>query len=263
MFFALSKVLGFFALPSNLMLLLGLAGAALLITPRKRLGQGLVAASLLALAVAGWSPLGNWLMAALEDRFPPWNPVAGAPDGIIVLGGAISPELSADRQKVALNEAAERMTAVAALARQFPDARIVFTGGSGRLLGGPAEADFVPPLFDAFGIARERVTLESRSRNTVENARFTRELLQPKIGDRWLLVTSAYHMPRSVGAFRRAGFAVQAYPVDWRTRGAADALAPFATLSAGLARTDAAVHEWAGLTAYWLTGRSADLLPGP
>ena len=258
MFFAASKILGFFALPSNLLMLLALAGTALLFTQRKRPGQGLLIVSLLLFAVAGWSPLGNWLMATLEERFPAWDESRGAPTGIIVLGGAISPDVSAMRSTAALNESAERMTAVAALARRYPSARIVFTGGSGRLLGGAAEADFVLPLWESFGIGHDRVTLENRSRNTSENARFTRELVQPKEGERWLLVTSAYHMPRSVGVFRREGFAVEAYPVDWRTRGATDVRSPFAALSAGLARTDAAVHEWVGLFAYWLTGRTAD-----
>jgi uncharacterized SAM-binding protein YcdF (DUF218 family) len=261
MFFTASKIFGFFALPSNVLMLLAIVGAALVFTQRKRLGQGLFIVSLFLFAIAGWSPLGNWLMTALEDRFPAWDESRGAPTGIIVLGGAISPDVSANRGSAALNESAERMTAVAALARRYPEARIVFTGGSGRLLGGAAEADFVLPLWESFGIGRERVTLEDRSRNTSENARFTRELVQPKQGERWLLVTSAYHMPRSIGVFRREGFAVEAYPVDWRTRGATDALLPFAALSAGLARTDAAVHEWAGLFAYWVTGRSTGVLP--
>jgi len=261
MFFLLSKILGFFALPSNVMLLMGLVGAPLLFTPRRRLGGGLVIASLLGLAVAGWSPLGNLLMAGLEDRFPPWDASRGAPDGIIVLGGAVSPDLSRLRGSVALNESAERITAIADLARRFPAARIVFSGGSGRLLGGEvAEADVVLPLFESFGIARDRVLLEGRARNTAENARFAKELVQPKPDERWLLVTSAYHMPRAWGAFHRQGFAVEAYPVDWRA-GPGDLARPFTALSAGLARTDAAVHEWLGLLAYRLTGQTAKLFP--
>ena len=262
MFFALSKILGFFALPSNLLVLAGVVGAALLFTRRKRLGQGMMAASLLALAIAGWSPLGNWLMAGLEDRFPPWRG-DGAPDGIIVLGGAITPDVSAERGSVALNESAERVTVVAALARRYPAARIVFSGGSSSLLGGAAEADFVLPLFESFGIARERVTLEGRSRNTAENARFTRDLVQPKSGERWLLVTSAYHMPRSIGIFRQAGFVVEAHPVDWRVPKDRDADLPFNSLAAGLARTDTALREWLGLVAYKATGQSDALWPGP
>ncbi len=180
----------------------------------------------------------------------------------MVLGGAISPELSKERGSIALNESAERMTIVAELARRYPAARIAFTGGNGNLRGGAAEADFVLPLFESFGIARERVTLEAKSRNTAENARFTKELIQPKADERWLLVTSAYHMPRAIGLFRAAGFDVEAYPVDWRT-GEDDVTASFSSLSAGLARTDAALREWVGLVAYWATGQSSALWPGP
>src|SRR4051812_26966675 len=96
MFFVFSKILGFFALPSNLMMLIGLVGAMLLFTRRKSLGRGLIVLSVMALAAAGWSPLGNRLLASLEDRFPPWSG-GGTPDGILVLGGAISPEVSAAR----------------------------------------------------------------------------------------------------------------------------------------------------------------------
>jgi uncharacterized SAM-binding protein YcdF (DUF218 family) len=88
-------------------------------------------------------------------------------------------------------------------------------------------------------------------------------MVAPKPGELWLLVTSAVHMPRAIGVFRKAGFDIEAYPVDWRTRGWSDAAEPFDQLSSGLARTDAATHEWVGLIAYWLSGRSSELLPGP
>ena len=255
-----SRIIRFFVLPSNLMVLIGVIGLLLAFTRYRRLGQGMMMASLVALAVAGWSPLGNWLIAGLEHRFPVWDASRGAPDGIVVLGGAISPDVSNERGSIALNESAERMTAIADLARRHPAARIVFSGGSARL-GGVAEANFVLPLFESFGIGRERVALEALSRNTAENARLSREMVQPKPGERWLLVTSAYHMPRSVGAFRAAGFAVEAYPVDWRS--GTDDGSGFSSLSAGLARTDTALREWAGLFGYWLTGQSTDLWPGP
>lgn len=261
MFFALFKILRFFALPSNLMVLVGIVGCLFLFSRRSRLGQGMMLASLLMLAVAGWSPLGNWLIGGLENRFPPWDASRGTPDGIVILGGAISPEVSREHDSIALNESAERMTAAAALARRYPLARIVFSGGSNRQDGGRGEADFVLPLLESFGIARERVTLEARSRNTAENAQFTRELVQPKSGEHWLLVTSAYHMPRAVGAFRQAGFAVEAYPVDWRSGG--DDSSYFSSLSAGLARTDTALREWVGLVAYRVTGQSTELWPKP
>jgi uncharacterized SAM-binding protein YcdF (DUF218 family) len=264
MFFILSKTLGFFAIPSNVAIIVGLIGAGLLATRYARAGKMLAFVSLATLAVMGLSPLGNVLIVPLEQRFPPWDASRGAPDGIIVLGGAVSPGISAARGQPALNEAAERITAVAELARLYPEARIVFTGGNSSLIpGGLAEADFVLPLFESFGIPRERIILERRSRNTTENARLSKELARPKPGERWLLVTSAFHMPRAIGVFRQEDFATEAYPVDWRTRGFRDVPRPFATLSSGLVRTDVAIHEWAGLLAYWLAGRSSDLFPRP
>jgi uncharacterized SAM-binding protein YcdF (DUF218 family) len=181
-----------------------------------------------------------------------------------VLGGALGPAMTVARDQAALNESAERITIVAELARRYPKARIVYSGGDGTLRGAdPREADLILPVLESFGISRDRIVLENSSRNTYENAAMSKALLDPRPGERWLLVTSAHHMPRSVGCFRRAGFPVEPYPVDWRTRGDGDLLTPFHTLSAGLARTDVAVREWIGLAAYWVTGRSSALFPGP
>ncbi len=264
MFFVLSKVLGFFAVPSNLVIMLGLIGAGLLSTRFSRLGWRLVIGSLLLLAVFGFSPFGNALMVSLEQRFPRWDPARGAPDGMVVLGGVVTPDVSAARNEVALNESAERLTAVAELARRYPKARIVFSGGSGSLLyRDETEAEFALRLLESFGIARERIATEDQSRNTVENAEFSRRLAAPKAGERWLLVTSAYHVPRAVGVFRRIGFPVEAHPVDWRTRGSEDALRPFASVGQGLQRTDTAVREWIGLVIYRWMDQTSELFPGP
>jgi uncharacterized SAM-binding protein YcdF (DUF218 family) len=264
MFFVLSKILGFFAIPSNLVLALGLIGLLLVPTRFGRAGRRLAFGSLIVLAILGHSPVGNALIVPLEDRFPPWDGGSGTPTGIIVLGGAVSPQVSAARSQVALNEAAERLTEVAALARQFPESRIVYSGGSASLLyDDGVEAEFAARVLERLGIARGRVMLEARSRNTVENAVFSMAIARPKVGERWLLVTSAYHMPRAIGVFRKAGFAVEAFPVDWRTAGSGDSLRPFPTVADGLRRTDTAAREWIGLATYWLTGKSSDLFPGP
>jgi uncharacterized SAM-binding protein YcdF (DUF218 family) len=264
MFFVLSKVLGFFAIPSNLVVSVGLLGVLLVPTRFARAGRRLMAASLIVLAILGLSPIANLLIIPLEQRFPPWDAGNGAPDGIIVLGGAISPDVSAARNDVALNESAERLTVVAELARRYPNARILFSGGSGALMYDEGtEAEFAARILESFGIPYGRVMLEDRSRNTVENAVYSKEMIKPKSGERWLLVTSAHHMPRSVGAFRKVSFAVEAYPVDWRTRGWEDALRPFPTLGDGLRRADTAVREWVGLLAYWLAGQTSELFPAP
>jgi uncharacterized SAM-binding protein YcdF (DUF218 family) len=264
MYFVLSKTVGFLAVPSNLIVLLAFIGVVLMGTRFARAGRRLAAIGIVLLAIVGLSPLGNALILPLEQRFPPWSAGQGAPDGIIVLGGAIGPDMSAARGEPSLNESAERITVVAALARQFPQARIVFSGGDASLIGGgPSEARFVVPLLESFGIPASRVELEGASRNTRENAVLTADLIKPQPGERWLLVTSAHHMPRAVGCFRRVGFAVEPYPVDWRTRGMRDLASPFGAAAWGLARTDVAVREWVGLVAYWLSGFSSELFPGP
>jgi uncharacterized SAM-binding protein YcdF (DUF218 family) len=263
MFFVLSKVAGFFAIPSNLIALAGLAGMCLLLARRWRAGLALLIVSTVLLAIAGLSPLGNVLLLELTERFPQWQS-ANAPDGVIVLGGAIDSEASAARNSIELDASAERILAMLRLARRFPQAKIVFSGGSGNLfMGSVSEAPIAAQLLEEFGVSRDRILLEEASRTTAENATMLREMLAPKPGEHWVLVTSAFHMPRAIGAFRKAGFEIEAYPVDWRTRGWVDAKVPFDRLSSGLARTDVALHEWGGLVIYWLSGRSSELFPAP
>jgi uncharacterized SAM-binding protein YcdF (DUF218 family) len=262
LFLTLSKVLGLFALPSNDILTAGLIGLALTRTRLARAGRGLVSASIILFLAFGLLPLGKMLIAPLEERFPPWGVSGGAPDGIVVLGGAIEPAFASTRRASELNEAAERITVIAALARKYPSARILYSGGGS--FGPPGgEASIAGALFETFDVPAERLILEGQSRTTAENAEFSRRLAVPKPGERWLLVTSAYHMPRSIGAFRKAGFAVEAYPVDYRTTGATDLWIPFDSMATGLRRTDIATREWAGLLAYWLMGRSSEIFPAP
>jgi uncharacterized SAM-binding protein YcdF (DUF218 family) len=264
MFFIVSKVLGFFTQPSNVIATVCAIGALLLLLRRQRTGTLLLSFGVVLLLVLGYSPAGNVLMLSLTERFPAWQSDGREPDGIVVLGGAIDADATAARQLLEVNSSAERVTAMLELARRYPKARIVFSGGPSSLIETSlAEAPVAGDLLQRFGVAPDRIVLESASRTTDENARFTRAMVAPKPGELWLLVTSAVHMPRAIGVFRKAGFDIEAYPVDWRTRGWIDAAEPFDQLSSGLARTDAAMHEWVGLVAYWLSGRSSELLPGP
>lgn len=263
MFFVLSKILGFFATPSNAIASICFVGIVLYIAGKKQNGLRWLTTGVALLLLLGFSPIGNWLLLPLSERFPAWSDDGGKPAGVIVLGGAIDGSLSAARGSIEVNASAERVIAMLQLARRFPDAKIVFSGGSGSLVpNAPGEAPFAGQLLRDLGIDSARITLESESRNTAENAVFTKRLLVPKPDERWLLVTTASHMPRSIGSFRAAGFDVEAYPVDWRTRGWSDAAFPFDSLSDGLSRVDTAVHEWIGLVAYRLTGRSSELFPG-
>ncbi|OAE97416.1 hypothetical protein AYJ54_35590 [Bradyrhizobium centrolobii] len=251
-------------LPINFIVEVGILSVVLMATRFAALGRKLAVTTLVLLALATFSPLGFLLLYPLESRFPPWDPSRGAPDGIIVLGGSVDPDLSAAHHMPVVRHAADRMLAPAELARRYPNARIVFTGGSADLIStDDKEADWSGIVLENTGIPKERLIMERNSRNTYENALFTKKMVAPKPGERWLLVTSAYHMPRSIGLFRKVGFDVEAYPVDWRTGGRED-LFTFTNQGAdGLNRTEIAVREWIGLIAYRLMGRTADLLPGP
>ena len=209
-------------------------------------------------------PVQALLVAPLENRFPqpPFDLVA--PTGIIVLGGATEDEIAEARGQVALNDAAARLTTGASLARRFPDARLVFTGGSASLKPvHVSEADSVRRLWTELGVSQRNVLYEDRSRNTWENAIYTRELVQPKPGEKWLLVTSAMHMPRAMGIFRKAGFDVVPYPTDYKTLGTGQDICLSGNAARSLGLIDIAAHEWIGLIVYWATGKSTTIFPEP
>jgi uncharacterized SAM-binding protein YcdF (DUF218 family) len=265
MFFYLSKILWFFAVPSNLLATLIAAGFAAILLGRRRLGLWTGIGATFLLLVIGLGPVGLWLLLPLEERFPIDRDMARPVAGIVVLGGALSSALTAARDQLVTGEAGERIIALSDLARRYPQAKLVFSGGSDLMVAstGLAEADLVARHIDVLGIAPGRLILESQSRTTWENAVETRRMVTPQPSETWLLVTSAWHMPRAVGAFRQAGFPVTAYPVDFLTRGPDDMLTTHTTITAGLARMDLASKEWVGLLFYWLSGRSDSLLPGP
>ena len=265
MLFLAEKLLGILVIPGNFVFFLALAGACALYFRFTRLGRSLVLIAALGVVLCGFGPVGNILSRPLEDRFT--RPPTDIPDptGIIVLGGAINPAITEARDSVALTRAGSRLTEAAALALHYPNAILVFSGGSAAILSDPiAEAPAAKRLFVSLGIPAERIVLENRSRDTAENAAFTRDLIKPQPGQRWLLVTSALHMPRAVGTFRQAGFFVVPYPVGYSTAGRASDFWEFRSdVTDGLTLTDLAIHEWAGLVVYWLTGKTDALLPGP
>jgi uncharacterized SAM-binding protein YcdF (DUF218 family) len=260
-FFYVSKIAWFFAEPTNFLIGLGFLGAMLLFTRWKRLGRAAATLAALGLLVIGFSPAAKLIARPLEDRFPQLSLDDRRVDGIIVLGGAIG----FGRGQVAFNEAAARMTAGIEIAKRHPSAPLVFTGGDGSLLEGDgrSEADAAEAFFRLAGIEGERLVMERRSRNTRENALFTREMVAPKPGERWLLITSAFHMPRAIGCFRAVGLDLEAFPVDYRTEGDAGDLHPFRHMVNGMQLTDLAVKEWVGLLAYRLAGYTPELLPRP
>src|ERR1700738_5637766 len=146
-------------LPTNFLIGFGLLGAILLATRFASLVRKLLIASIALLAICGFSPLGKWLLYPLESRFPSWDAARGAPDGIVVLGGAIDPDLSAAHGIPVLGGSMDRVIIAAGLARRYPNLRVLYSGGNPNLISDAAakEADYALAVFETLGISRDRV----------------------------------------------------------------------------------------------------------
>jgi uncharacterized SAM-binding protein YcdF (DUF218 family) len=263
MFFYLSKIFWFFIQPLNLTIFLLLAGQIAAMIGRRRLAATGSVLAFLVLALSAWTSLGAMMLSPLEQRFAR-PPLPQKVDGIVVLGGGLEGVINLARGGYELNAGGDRMVEAAILARRFPTAKVVVSGGTGELfLEGEGDADTAPRLLGALGVASERLILENKSRNTYENAIFTKALITPKAGETWLLVTSAFHMPRAKALFDKAGFATLPWPVDYRTSGR-EGIGLFRDNPAdSLQATTTAIREWIGLFAYWLSGRIDQPFPGP
>jgi uncharacterized SAM-binding protein YcdF (DUF218 family) len=260
--FLASKLLWWPLRPGTLAVLLGLLGLALL-WRGKRWGRWPALAGLGFLALVALLPLDQLVLRPREDRFHRPATEPAHIDGIVVLGGAVEQRLFEARGLPALNGAAERMTEPVGLLRRHPEARLVFTGGSASLAPGAlAEADVARTLWRDLGVPEDRMAFESASRNTHENAVNTLALLRPKPGETWLLVTSASHMPRSMGVFRKAGWRITAWPVNYRT-GDSAAVWLETSFPVRLQEFEWGSREWLGLLAYWLMGRTDAPFPAP
>jgi uncharacterized SAM-binding protein YcdF (DUF218 family) len=233
----------------------------LLWTRWRRTGRTVVAATVAVLLFLSVLPVGRWMLIPLENRFPTVERLPEKIDGIIVLGGAVSQTLTQAHHQPALNSAAERMTEFVALARLHPEARLVFTGGSAMVFNSELkEAPVARAFFASLGMDVSRIVFEDSSRNTYENALYTREVMKPQPGETWVLITSAFHMPRAYGSFVRVGWKVLPYPVDYMTTGSYRLRLGFSP-SAGLTNLEFAIHEWLGMIAYRVLGYTDALFP--
>lgn len=244
MIYILSKALWLLIAPTNALILITVVSAFwALLRPSKRLAW-LAVFGTVGLAIGGFTPAGLWTLAPLESRFPEWRPSSqSAPNGIILLGG----------------DAGDGIMVLAELGQRFPQACLIFSGPS-------VEASKVNDLLQKFanyGGDLTRIKLDTRSRNTFENAMYSAELINPKSDERWLLVTTALHMPRSIGTFRRAGFNVESYPILFRTKDSSNSFFEGGTGSTALGHLDAAAKEWIGLVAYRIMGKTDALFPAP
>lgn len=263
MFFVLSKVFWLVAQPLSLVLLLVLAALVLVWLHRRRSAMAALVLAGMMIGLLGYTSLGYLLIRPLEDRFAvPATPPESA-SAIIMLGGATNSHVSAARSTVAMNDAGERLTTTLWLANRYPEASIVLSGGGGALEeSSESEAETAQRFFLAHGISPDRLVLEGHSRNTIENAANTRRLLEEGGGE-IILVTSAFHMPRSMGLFRAQGVPVIAWPTDYRSTGTEFVEPDLANPARNFETASMAIREWIGLLIYRLTGQIEEAFPAP
>ena len=248
--------------PGNLLLLCLLGGFFVLLQGRRRGEIALAVASIgfLLLAVA---PIGPGMLLVLEQRFPRPSALPDRIDGILVLGGAVDQRLSLSYGETVFGSSVARVLAGVALARRHPEAKLALIGGEGDFFPvGFAESRATSSFVVEEGIPPARIVLEEQSRSTHENAVYAKDLIRPKPAEKWILVTSAYHMPRAVACFRAVDWQVIPYPVDFRVDPRTGLRANFNLLE-GLSAATVAGKEWAGLVGYRLMGWTGDLFPAP
>lgn len=259
----ISRTLWLLLQPSNLLFVFLLVGVILIWKERHKAGLRIVLSCMVIYLLVMFGLLTNWLMAPLEKRFSVYtNEVSLGPySGIIILAGAENIRVSNRHQQVALTGAGERLIEAVRLARKFPALPIIFCGGV-RIDGMMSEGDIARKFFSGAGIDLNRIRFDDKSYNTYTNAIEAKKLIKNEETDKWLLVTSAFHMPRAVGAYRRAGINIQPFPVDYRTELVAMAFHN-PNMGRNLYELDFAVHEWIGLLAYYISGHNDDLYPAP
>lgn len=263
MFFVLSKVFWLVAQPLSLVLGSTLIGLVLLLLHRRRSAIAAFGASAALLFLVAYTSLGYVLIQPLEHRFAvPAQPPATV-SAIILLGGATMARPSTARGIAELNQAGDRLATTFMLSERYPEAQIVLSGGSGMLVGDTeSESETMQRFLVGLGVSPDRLMLEGESRNTAENARYTGDMLGAEAGA-ILLVTSAFHMPRSVGIFRQEGIEIVPWPTDYRSAGNQGFELDIANPNQNLETATVAMREWIGLVAYSLTGRTSEFLPAP
>ncbi len=262
-FWILSKVLWELVSPHNLALILLLLGVVFIWGQRQRLGRSLLSLAALMLLTFSLFPVNVVLLKPLEERFTAPSELPENISGIIALGGSEKARITMNRGQPSFNKASERVLTFVALARRYPDAQLVYASGPGKLSQQNSDpADTARQLFEQLGLGLNRIRFDSKSRNTVENAVNAYQILGGEPEGNWVVITSAYHMPRVVGIFRKVGWNIIPYPVDYQTSGEWKYDWRFGKIS-NFVEFSKVLHEWLGLTVYWMTGKTSEFFPRP
>ena len=253
--FWIPKMLDFFEQPLDWVLALLLIAVILFWRRHTRAGVRVVLAATSLLAAIGLVAIPDVILQRLENEFRPTARATGEFEGLIVLGGGLDGGQTAEeRGQTLLGSSAERATTALAIARRAPQLKIVVTGYAG--LDEPdhlSEAAATVRFFEEQGLPTSGVIVEPTARNTSEIAENVKRLGGIDPARPWLLVTSAWNMPRALLTFKKAGWNVEPMPVDYVTGTSLDYFQ--FSLHRGAARWNMALHELLGILWYRLTGR--------
>lgn len=262
-FWVISKIFWLLASPNTSIFLVLLAGVFLLFFGLEKLGKKLILVATVLIFLISSFPVYQILLLPLENRFPIPKSLPEKVNGVIVLGGAEIPMVTKFRGQVSLTDSVERLTTFVSLANRYSDAKFVYAGGQGAItIQEYKSATTAKLFFEQMGLDTSRIIFDSQSRNTQENVENAFQLVQPKKSENWVLITSAWHMPRSVGIFRKMNWEVIPFPVDFQTTGQLKMGIDMPNFSA-VATFSNVIYEWIGLFYYWLMGRTSELFPGP
>lgn len=260
--FFLSKLFWIVAQPLSLAFLAAFAGTVCVAGHRRRAGLFLLVGALMVLFVTLYTSVGTVALQRLEAQVPRPSEDPAEVSCMIVLGGAFETEVTTARGRTDLNQAADRFVEALRLALKFPQSRILVSGGDGSFSGTyEGDATVARRFFVEFGIGESRLISEPSSRTTFENVDNSRRLLADPGLRNCLLITSAFHMPRSLALFDKAGIEVAPWPTDYRTSGNTTLRFDFTQPTLNAQQTATAVREWIGLLAYYLSGRTTSVLP--
>lgn len=261
LFFYASKVIWALVSPDSLILLLLLASFLLMLMKRVQLAKRILGVVVVALTTISFLPVAHTVVFPLESRFPVNPQLPEQVDGIIVLSGGVNARQSSLTGQIQVNEQFERELAMVELMNRYPDAKVIYSGGSSSILNQTYRgADGVKQLIEQFGVATDRVIFERDSRNTYESSINLPQMLNPEPMENWVLITSAFHMPRSVGAFCANNWSVFPYPVDMKTEGEIS-WRPGLNFAENMVLLKLGTKEWIGLLAYRLTLKTDALFP--
>ena len=256
MSFFLSKFLWYFINPFSLFIFLFLIGLIFLVFKKHKKAFYILSLTFFSLLLVSIFPIGKYAINVLEKDYHLENKYPNNVDGILILAGATDPYLSKEYNSIELNDSAERLLESVFLIQKYKNAKIIFSGGSGYLnYPNLDHAKIAKNFFNKMKIENKNIIYENKSRNTYENILFSKQIAKPQEDEKWLLVTSAFHMKRAILISKKQKWKFIPYPVDFK-QSKKISLKPSIHFFSNFTSFQKAFHEWLGLFSYYLMGRT-------